>query len=292
MHYSEKVYRPPSEANSLILQVTQGCSHNNCAFCSMYHGIQFRVEPMEQIEEDLQEASPYDGTWDRIFLINGNAFVLNSQKLLDIADLIHRYMPSIKTISMYARIDDVARKSVAELKLLRQAGINALYIGSETGSDALLDRVDKGYKAADIVEQCKKLEEAGFDYVLSYLSGLAGKGRGDENAVATAKIYNQLKPAMIGASSLTLFPDTWLYGDLEDGKFEESTELEIVKEFHTLVSYLETKTYFWAGHNTIATPVAGRIPEEKERIRNDLEFAMQYFNEENAKKKRDGLKGM
>ena len=225
MHYTGTIWRPPYEASSLLLEVTAGCTHHKCKFCTLYNNLpfKFRMSPLADIESDLQEAQlwstdpismltarlqelPRPERIQRAFLTGANPFVLKSERLMTVADLIRQYVPSIKTIGCFARITDVTLKSDEELASLHQAGYDGLTIGIETGDDEALRFMNKGYAAADIVKQCQRLDQAGIHYSFFYLVSISGAGRGEIGAKATADVCNQLHPTLIGVNMLTIYP--------------------------------------------------------------------------------------
>ena len=177
MKYTGLTYRPPFEARSLLLQVTAGCSHNQCSFCTMYRDVPFAVETMEQIEKDLREAREYVPNITRVFLENGDPFCLSADKLSAIAIKIHEYLPKVETIAMYASIKNIVEKTDEELSLLRSLGINELNIGVESGLDTALKRMNKGYTAEQALHELKRLNAAGMDFVAKIIFGCAGEGR-------------------------------------------------------------------------------------------------------------------
>lgn len=192
LHFTGQVWRPPYEASSQLLQVTAGCTHNKCKFCSLYHGTKFRLSPITEVEEDLKVIQSYQPKARRVFLTGANPFVLSYNRLLDLGLLIRKYLRHCESIGMFARISDIKPKTVEELKNLRHLGFDGISIGTESGDDNTLAVMNKGYTANDIIEQCKKLEEANIRYNLVYLTGLAGKGKGERNAINTANVFNQL----------------------------------------------------------------------------------------------------
>ena len=194
MHYTGTIYRPPFEARALLLQVTTGCSHNRCSFCTMYRDEQFRMEPLEQIEEDLEEAREYVPGVKRVFLENGDPFALSADRLEQIAVMIQAYLPKVETIAMYASIKNVIGKTDEELKRLRTLGINELNIGVESGLDEALTYMNKGYTAEQAVYELKRLRAAGIDYGANIILGCAGAALHHENAAATAALLNETKP--------------------------------------------------------------------------------------------------
>ena len=210
MHYSGSVVRPPHEANSILLEVTVGCSHNKCGFCHYYREDKFRPAPMAQIEADLAEVRSVWPGADRVFVLGADAFVLSYKRLKKVIEKINRYLP-FASIGMYARISNIRNKTVDELRVLRSMRVNDLVIGVESGDDDVLAMVNKGNNAYDIVEQCRKLEEAGIAYRIIYLGGLAGRGGGEKNALASARVFNQIHPTHLMLTSLTLMPGSNLY---------------------------------------------------------------------------------
>ena len=273
MHYTGTIWRPPYEAGSLLLEVTAGCSHHRCKFCTLYADLPFpfRMSPFEDIEADLQEAGK---KWRRIagnrkmrtFLTGANPFVLSAEHLLRIADRIKHYFPENESIGCFARITDVGLKSDEELFLLKKAGYDDLTIGMETADDEALEFMNKGYLASDILTQCKRLEQAGISYRFFYLTGICGAGRGEQGAKRTAQVCNQLKPRMIGSNMLTIFPHSELYGEIKNGNWKEGSELEKYRELRTLVKELEIETIFAALGDFNAVQIYGRLPEDKEKI--------------------------
>lgn len=204
MHFTGTIWRPPYEVSSLLLDVTAGCTHHKCKFCTLYNDLpfKFRMSPMEDIECDLQEVANTMKQWngfrfDRAFLTGANPFVLKAERLLAIADLIRKYVPTVQTIGYFARVTDITLKSDNELVALAQARYDGLTIGVETGDNEALCFMNKGYTSADILEQCRKLDEAGIEYYFVYMTGLAGKGSGLRNATNSAKVFSQLNPYFI-----------------------------------------------------------------------------------------------
>ena len=217
MHYTGTVWRPPYEASSLLLEVTAGCTHHKCKFCTLYDDIpfRFRMSPIEDIEADLKEAKgrfrlSTDTHISRTFLVGANPFVLKAARLSEIASLIQRYFPTNKSIGCFSRVTDITWKTDEELLELRKAGYDGLTIGIETGDDKALKFMNKGYEAQDIAAQCRRLDNAGIAYNFFYLTGISGKGKGEKGAMDTADICNQLHPQIIGANMLTIYPNAEL----------------------------------------------------------------------------------
>ena len=292
MHYTGNIIRPPHEARNVLLQVTVGCSHNRCTFCNIYRDVGFRMSPMREIEEDLAEVRDAYPECPRVFLLNGDAFVMSHDKLRTIALKIREYLPNCRIISAYAGISNIKNKTVEQLADLRALGVTKLTIGVETGDDDVLLRVNKGYTARDIVEQCRKLDEAGMLYSIIYLGALAGHGGGEKNAYESAKVFNQIHPTHIGATSLTLLPGSELYEDAMAGRFREAGELERAKELLTLVSNLDVETFFAANHVSNAVVVKGRLPDDKEKMAGMIREYIDHYDEDTLLHRRKNLRSL
>lgn len=309
MHYTGTIWRPPYEADSLLLEVTAGCTHHKCKFCTLYSDLpfKFRMTPMEDIEQDLLEVqtlrtNPYSkmltrlqGKDDpepiqRVFLTGANPFVLKTENLLEIASLIHRYLPSVESIGCFARITDSINKTDEELLQLRQAGYNGLTIGVETGDDTALTFMRKGYTSSDILTQCKRLEQADIEYGFFYLTSISGKGRGEAGAKASAEVFNQLHPFLVGPNMLTIYPESDLYQEIQNGNWEEEGELEKYRELRTLVENLNISTYFAAMGASNAFQLRGKLPEENEKLLATLDRIISEVSEEDLRRYRRNLR--
>ena len=267
MHYTGTIYRPPFEARSLLLQVTTGCSHNRCSFCTMYRDEPFRMEPLDQIEEDLVEARQYVPNVTRVFLENGDPFALSADRLEQIAVMIHAYLPRVETIAMYASVKNVIGKSDEELRRLRNLGINELNIGVESGLDEALAYMNKGYTADQAKYELNRLKSAGIDYGANIILGCAGPERRHENAVATAALLNETKPYLIFTGTIHSDPGCPLYEDMQSGRFVESTFGEYLDEEEELLELLDlTDCYLFGLHPSNIVTMHGNLPEDKEAM--------------------------
>ena len=222
MHYTGTIWRPPYEAASLLLEVTAGCTHHQCKFCTLYADLPFAfsMSPMDTIVSDLKEAQELYRRFpkrrpSRTFLTGANPFVLDYQKLMAISEQIHGYFPEMRSIGCFARVTDVTLKTEAELEALHRAGYDGLTIGMETADDEALLFMIKGYLADEILTQCRRLDRAGIHYNFFYLAGISGAGRGEAGARATAAVCNQLHPMIVGANMLTVYPDSLLYEEIQ-----------------------------------------------------------------------------
>ena len=264
MHYTGTIYRPPFEARSLLLQVTTGCSHNRCSFCTMYREEQFKMEPLEQIKEDLEEAREYVPGVTRVFLENGDPFALSADRLEQIAVMIHEYLPKVETIAMYASIKNVIGKTDEELKRLRSYGINELNIGVESGLDDALRYMNKGYSAEQAVYELKRLGSAGIAYGANIILGCAGAELRHENAVATAALLNETKPYLIFTGTIHADPGCPLYENMKNGSFVESTFGEYLDEEEELLELIDLKDcYLFGLHPSNIVRMHGSLPGDK-----------------------------
>lgn len=262
MHYIGPLYRHPLEADSVLVELTVGCSHNRCAFCSFFNDVKFKPVPFEHIEADLDEVRRRNPGALRFFGCGGDAFCLPPHRLKRIASAFYERFPGA-TMGMYARISNLRNKTVDDLRALRAMGIDGIYIGMESADDAVLNRMNKGYDAAEVLEACLKLEEAGIGYYLIYLGGLAGRGNCVASAGISAAVINQLHPAWLGLSTCTPVPDTQLYLDVMRGSYDPPTEKERLEESMELLRALtvETRLYGLSRSNTVQ--LTGELPKDK-----------------------------
>ena len=266
MHFSSDINRPPYEAEDGYLQVTSGCSHGACRFCTFYKDAPFRVSPIEEVEADIRELAASGWRFRRLYLQGADPFILSFESLMQIAALVHAHLPYVQSIGGYARIDNVKNKTVEQLRKLVEAGYSNFYFGNESGDDAILEFMHKGYPARRVVEMLSRLDEAGMPYIMNFLGGLGGHGYGLSHAQKSAEVINQLHPSMVYASELTLFPDTPLSQDVKEGRFEEATEEERFLELAELIRCLKIETVFKAEHVTLPVPIRGRLPEDREMM--------------------------
>lgn len=289
MHYTGTIWRPPYEAASLLLEVTAGCTHHSCKFCTLYNDLpfQFRMSPVEDIENDLRENA--QGV-DRVFLTGANPFVLSYDKLVTIAELIHKYLPMVKSIGLFARITDITPKTDQELTKLRAMGYDDLTIGMETGDEKALQFMNKGYTSADIIKQCQRLDAADIRYSFFYLAGISGAGRGEIGAKLTVAVCSRLQPALIGANMLTIYPDSELYTEIQRGNWQEESELEKYKELRTLIENLQIPTIFAAMGASNACQFYGHLPKDKKKLLLFLDKIIENISEEELQRYRKSVR--
>ena len=257
MHFTGTVYRNPYWPTWPLLEITQGCTHNKCKFCTMYKDVSFRMLPMEWIEEDLQELAQTDPDATTIQLLSANPLALSYDRLAPILEMINRYLPKMKYIYLAGRVSDLKNKTVEELRKLRDLGMREISLGVESGDDWTLDRIHKGYHAEDILEQCHKLEAAGIDYWMTFLNGVAGRSHSREHALHSAEIFSQCKPKVVGTGGLTLFPGTPLLEEAQRGEFDPLSEQEMLEELKLFVENLTCDCSFITHHTVSGTNLTG-----------------------------------
>lgn len=241
MRYEGQIYRPPSEAYSYILQVTVGCSHNACTFCNMYLEKQFRIRSLQEILEDLAMARRAYRYVQRVFLADGDALIVKTEMLLTILDTIRRLFPECERITSYASARDLLLKTPEELQKLRQAGLDMIYLGLESGSERILKKINKGVTVEETVESCLKAKAAGIRLSVTQITGLDGQEGMEENAVESARALSRINPEYIGLMTLTLRRGTKMTADMEKGLFHRLTPKQIVEEMRMLVAALDSE---------------------------------------------------
>lgn len=292
MHFTGRTWRPPYEAHSVILQATSGCTYGKCRFCNLYQGERFRMSPMSEFQEDLAEIKRTQPYARRVFLTGANPFAMSYENLKLRALTVRDDLIKCQTIAMFASIRDIRKKEVWQLRKLRAMGINGLSIGTESGDDETLALAGKGYTAADILEQCRKLEEAGMEYYLVYMTGLAGKGGGYRNAVNSARLFSQLRPYFISVDSLTLFSGTQLHQMAQEGRFTPAGERERLEELQVFIQNLQIQVHLFANSISNVCPITAYLPRERETALRELQYALDTFGEEELAAYRRDLKSL
>ncbi len=271
-----------------MLQVSDGCTHGTCKFCDIYTGIPFRPSPMEEIIEDIDEiARTATQLTRRIYLTGGNPFALPTKRLIEIFDEIEKRIPTVNSYGGFCRIMDIAIKSDEELAQLAARGVNDIAIGAESGWDDILAFMDKGQTADDLIEQSERLRKAGIDFTFFYLAGLAGAGKGQENALASAKVFSEAAPRTILVVTLTP-TQTWpLAEDIAAGRWQPATEVETAQEIRTLIANLESHTLVICSHDSDVIRFEGLLPGDKEKMLQLLDARIPKINEQAARLMRE-----
>lgn len=276
MQYEGSVYRPPSEAESLIIQATIGCSHNGCTFCPMYWDKKFKMRSFEEIYRDLQEARRENPHAERIFLADGDALCMATDKLLPILGAVSAIFPECSRVGIYGRAENILRKTDEELLELRQAGLGIIYLGAESGSAEVLKRVNKGETPQDMVAAVRRAENAGIRVSVTFISGLGGRELLEEHAVQTGKMIGDMGASFVGLMTLMIAPGSSLSADIQSGKFEPLNMQEVMKELELILqnANCEKNCVIRSNHASNRLVLKGTLPADKQRLLNQVQSAM------------------
>ena len=276
MRYHGTVIRPPSEADSYLLQITYGCSHNRCAFCGTYPDKPFQVRPLNEVLEDIAMAARRMPDVRRVFLCDGNSLVLDMDRLTTVLDALNEAFPLLRRIGIYANARDILAKSPEDLATLRAKGLELIYLGLESGSDEVLRRVDKGANAADMVAAVVRAKEAGFRVSVIALLGLGGVDLSDQHADATAEVVNAMDPQYLSTLTLMLVPGTPLHRQWEAGEFRLPEPEGLLGELRRVLAGTSglTRCVFRTNHASNYVPLAGTLCRDKQRLLDSLDAAL------------------
>ena len=266
MDYDGLIIRPPSEAYSLLLQVTVGCSHNRCTFCGTYRQKKFKIKPLERIEKDLREAKTY-GPVNRLFLCDGDSLIIPQPRLVEILKMINQYLPGLERIGSYANTKSILRKSVDDLRELRELGLKILYLGVETGNAELITKINKGATREKMAEAARRVKEAGIELSVTVILGIGGIEKSIEHAMDTASLLTEMDPDYVGALTLMFVPQTELYEDYLAGRFVLPDKIGFIRELYLMIANSNfTDCYFTSNHASNYLPIKARLPRQKEKI--------------------------
>jgi radical SAM superfamily enzyme YgiQ (UPF0313 family) len=276
MRYEGNIFRPPSEADSLLIQATVGCSHNRCTFCAMYRDKRFRVRPVEEVIEDVRQAASYCGPGvRRVFICDGDALVLPQRYLLRLLDALAESFPELARVGIYANARDILRRTDEELRELVRRRLGICYLGMESGSDRVLESIDKGATAAEMAGAVQQAMAAGMKVSVIYLLGLGGRDGWREHAVESARCVSQMNPNYLSALTVTLVPGTPLFERERRGEFELPSPEEFAAELKLFLENVEVKaTVFRSNHASNYVPLAGRLPRDRARLIAELDAAI------------------
>lgn len=278
MQYEGQICRPPMERASYMLPVAVGCSYNRCTFCTLFKHLKYRELPLEQIEAELKRVQSSGGNPKRIFLGDGNAFGMDTGRLLRILELVHKYFPDCRTVNMDATVTNIHNKSDEELRRLEDAGVRHLYLGIESGLDDILIFMKKDHTLAEAFREISRIQDAGFIFGAHIMTGIAGSGRGLENAEKTAEFFNRTHPHRITNFSLFLHEKAPLYRDIRAGRFHPATELENLEEEKRLLELLVSDRLDYDGfHDFIEFRVKGRLPQDTQSMCRKLSDAIDHW---------------
>lgn len=277
--YIQPLYRPPSEANSLILQITLGCSHNKCTFCYMYKNKDFKIKSIENIKKHIIEAKNYNPNPRRIFLADGNVLCLSTEKILDILRLIKKYFPDVERISSYSGPLDLLRKSKEDLKLIKDSGLDMLYIGVESGSDEVLNFINKGVSQNEMIEAGKKAKNAGFILSCMIISGLGGKDFLKIHALESSKVISAINPDFFSLLTLLVAEGTTMKEMVDSGKFELLNPTETMLETKLMIENINLDNcVFRSNHASNYVRLKGILNSDKDDILNTINNALKNNN--------------
>jgi radical SAM superfamily enzyme YgiQ (UPF0313 family) len=275
MHYEGYCIRPPSEANSILLQVTVGCSHNRCTFCGSYKEKRFRIKDDQTILSDILFASKYMKGQDRVFLMDGDSLIIPQERLMGILDRIKEHLPWVRRVGAYANAKGVKKKSMEELIQLRENGLGILYLGVESGDDEVLKSVNKGTSAQNLIDMGRKVREASMKLSVTVLLGIAGRKRSLEHARATGKLLGAMDPNYVGALTVMLIPGTPLHEGFTSGKFQLPTERELLLELREMIVHTDlTMGLFFSNHASNYLPIRAKLPRGKQKALSLIDRAL------------------
>lgn len=279
MRYEGAVYRPPSEGRSLIVQATIGCSHNKCSFCNMYKVKQFRMRNLDEVIEDLTWAREKYGYIEKIFIADGDALIMPSDKIIIILDKINELFPQCKRVTIYASPRSILLKTPEELQILKSKGLTMVYLGIESGDDEILLKVNKGATSKELIEAGKKIKNSGIKLSCTLISGLGGVENWKNHAINSAKVINGIDPDYLGLLTLMTPEDAPIYEEIKKGSLVLLNPKEVMEEVYDLVKGLElTNCIFRSNHASNYAPLAAVLGKEKERLLSDIEGFLEGEN--------------
>ncbi|WP_136806416.1 radical SAM protein [Desulfosediminicola flagellatus] len=266
MDYVGQIIRPPSEANSIILQVTVGCSHNKCTFCGAYKEKRFSIKDDATVDADIQFASQYCRKQHKVFLADGDALILPFPRLIRIFKRIKQDMPWVRRVSLYGSARSIRSKTSEQLSVLKELGLDRVYLGLESGSDTILSKVNKGETAQSMIQAAQHIKQAGLFLSVTVLLGLAEVAGSENHAIETGKVLSKMMPNQIAALTLMVLENTELGKAYSRGEFQIPHAYEMLSELKVLVEHIDTSAQFHANHASNYLPIMGRLPRDKEKI--------------------------
>ena len=276
MKYEGMIFRPPSEANSLILQVTVGCSYNRCTFCGAYREKSFRVKSFDEVRNDIDEVSSYGTRVPRVFLADGDALVLPQKELVQILDYLKLKLSGVERIGIYANAKDILKKDREELQNLKELGLGIIYLGLESGNPEVLQRIKKNATVDQMIRAADRVKESGILLSVTVLLGIGGVEGSQAHAEDTGRVLSKMDPDFVGALSLMVVPGTPVERELETGQWALPTPFGLIEELQTMIAHCEfSHCFFASNHASNYLPLKIQMPEQKEealrRIREVLE---------------------
>lgn len=275
MHYEGTCIRPPSEAMSILLQVTLGCSHNKCTFCGTYKDKRFSIKDDDIILSDILFASKYMKRQDRVFLMDGDALIIPQKRLMWILEQIREHLPWVKRVGAYANAKSIRMKSLEKLIELKENGLGILYLGVETGEEALLKKIRKGASSQNLIKMGRKVREAGIKLSVTVLLGIGGKEGSLRHARATGELLSAMDPNYVGALTVMLIPGIQLYQEFEEGRLELPGQKELLLELREMVAHTNlSRGLFFSNHASNYLPIRARLPKGKQQALDEIDSAL------------------
>jgi len=272
MTFSHTLFRPPAEANSLIIRVADGCPWNKCTFCGMYKTVAYRLYSLEEIKKNIIEAYTLDPNARRVFLADGDVMALSFDKLENILQIINSTFPRLSRVNVYANGNSIINKNDEQLSLLKKLKLDTLYMGLESGDELTLKHVKKKETACEMVKAVRRAQTTGLRMSVMILIGLGGQQNTFQHAAATSEVLNNMQPRLLSALRVIPIPGTQLYEGEQTGSFVQLTEFQAVEELRKIIAGLKLKNcVFRANHSSNILPMEGRFPKDKERLLNELD---------------------
>ena len=279
--YDFPPFRPPSEANSLLLRVTRGCPWNRCTFCSMYKTIKFEIRDLEEVQSDIELARDLYGDKIRtVFIGDSNSLIVKTEMLIKVLNTLFSSFPHIERVTSYSRSKTLFKKPIEDLERIYQSGLTRLHVGLETGDRDLLKEIEKGATPEEMIEAGKKAKKAGFEYSLYVLLGIGGEEKWERHARGTAEVLNQIDPHFIRVRTFIPQPNSPLYEAMMRGDFKSPSAEIILKETKLLLEELRVTSQFLSDHISNLLPLHGKLPEEKESMVQMIEDALRGLKED------------
>lgn len=276
MHYQGNIFRPPSEAYSILLQVTTGCSHNKCTFCGMYKGSRFSIKDDTTIMEDIDFAARHCRNQNRLFLCDGDALIIPQQRLVAILKTVREKLPWVERVGSYANTKSIKMKSIEQLQALRELGLSIAYMGLESGDDVTLTKIQKGADSFRMIEMGKKIRAAGIKLSITVLLGIAERERSRIHALETGRVLSAIDPEFVGALSLMLTPGTPVHEAYQVGNWYLPGPEEMLEELYEMLAATTLSDgYFHANHASNYLPIKAKFPQDKARTLELLRKALQ-----------------
>ncbi len=276
MHYEGMMIRPPSEANSILLQVTLGCSHNKCTFCGTFREKRFNIKKDDVIFKDIEFAREYCTRQNRLFICDGDAMIVPQKRLVRILKRIKDHLPWVERVGLYANTKGIGMKTDEQLKELNKLGVTLVYMGLESGDDQILKSIRKGANSAKMIKMGKRIKKAGMQLSVTVLVGLGEKPGSRQHALETGRVLSAIDPDFVGVLSLMLVPGTELNDKFEKGEFELLNPEEMLAELGLMISSTNlTNGLFHANHASNYLPIRAKLPEEKEKTLELISQALQ-----------------